>query len=768
MKKIFAALTLFVGICLSALGQNSSVSATVTDSDGQTWNNGSYQITFVPPTGYTGNTYTFNGSVWTPPSPITGTLSGIGVFTYTPLPRNDYILPANSHWLINICPNASFHCSATTVTVNASTQDFSNSLVLVAPRFSSGNLYLGSYGYLDIEVSPTPVIGSVYWNVTLGNQRTWNGSVWISNSGSGSMVYPPLGIAASTGLSWRTPVYGDIVALWASGSCSAGYLKYDGSCSTPSGSGTTTNAMTAAVSGGTAPSTTFDGSVARTFDYHSFGAQVNLSLVKGTYTDGDMCTYTASGTLLNCNTAIPSAYSLTLAEMATAASGATGCTTAGYAWVPQDSACELVGGGNSPQSFPLPNNTSTATGLGLMACWSQLTYAQPDIETCPLQSGGTDYPIGAVGVVTSGAGTSGFATVQYEGAVQWICDKTVTEGQLVGLSSSAAGECSSGGGITPHPGVPPGEAPATQQSYGRVLVTNAGGGGTAATIQLLPHINSTMSSEDNILGAYLLLNDGNGSSFNSNSYWQQLPSSYTIPVALAGPGLALENTEYGNGYFNIAIASTGAGGDDLVFDPFTNDFRGPMIQWKGGIYSLPNVQNASGTVSVGGSGHFHVTYSSGMYIWTLTGDATTYVPDEDNAGHILYFDIIQNASTAYTWTWPVNFINAPTVSSVLSSSTLTSFLFDGTNYQCLTGCAIQNTVSITANSTAFTCTTGTASIANASTGMVAVASAAGTHDPDVAAPDAWVSSNGTVTVQVCTLITDASAPAITYNIRVLQ
>src|ERR1700690_1532679 len=31
--------------------------------------------------------------------------------------------------------------------------------------------------------------------------------------------------------------------------------------------------------------------------------QAALSLLKGTYADGDLCTYTASGTLLNCNTA---------------------------------------------------------------------------------------------------------------------------------------------------------------------------------------------------------------------------------------------------------------------------------------------------------------------------------------------------------------------------------------------------------------------------------------------------------------------------------
>ena len=42
--------------------------------------------------------------------------------------------------------------------------------------------------------------------------------------------------------------------------------------------GTTTNALTAAASGGAAAGTTFDGSVARTFDYHSFSAQCALTL----------------------------------------------------------------------------------------------------------------------------------------------------------------------------------------------------------------------------------------------------------------------------------------------------------------------------------------------------------------------------------------------------------------------------------------------------------------------------------------------------------
>jgi hypothetical protein len=40
--------------------------------------------------------------------------------------------------------------------------------------------------------------------------------------------------------------FADIVAMWASGSCSSGYLKFDGTCSTPSGSGGTVTYTTSA------------------------------------------------------------------------------------------------------------------------------------------------------------------------------------------------------------------------------------------------------------------------------------------------------------------------------------------------------------------------------------------------------------------------------------------------------------------------------------------------------------------------------------------
>jgi hypothetical protein len=46
--------------------------------------------------------------------------------------------------------------------------------------------------------------------------------------------WPASGLAASTGSAWRSPAYGDVVALFGGGSCS-GFLKNDGTCTSASG-----------------------------------------------------------------------------------------------------------------------------------------------------------------------------------------------------------------------------------------------------------------------------------------------------------------------------------------------------------------------------------------------------------------------------------------------------------------------------------------------------------------------------------------------------
>ena len=190
------------------------------------------------------------------------------------------------------------------------------------------------------------------------------------------------------------------------------------------GGGTTTNALTAGATGGAAPGTTFNGSAAVTFDYHSFGAQVNLSLIKGTLTDGDMCTYTASGTLLNCNTAVfnpaspgaiggttPAAGSFTVVYTGTEYSNGT-CTT-------------------STTITPVNGNRQKVTLTNGDAC--ALTFTQPASGTVSItlkiiQSAvstyngtitGCKWPGGVVPTITATTGAVDFVSVYLDGSTAY-------------------------------------------------------------------------------------------------------------------------------------------------------------------------------------------------------------------------------------------------------------------------------------------------------------------------------------------------------------
>lgn len=63
-----------------------------------------------------------------------------------------------------------------------------------------------------------------------------------ASGGGGSMVYPPAGIAKSTGTAWSNSSYVDIVSLFASGSCT-GYLRSNGTCDNGSVSGQATGVI---------------------------------------------------------------------------------------------------------------------------------------------------------------------------------------------------------------------------------------------------------------------------------------------------------------------------------------------------------------------------------------------------------------------------------------------------------------------------------------------------------------------------------------------
>lgn len=189
MRKL---LVLFIALLpFSLLAQTSNVTATITDSDSQIWNNGSYSINFVPtpnnPGPYTQNDVPFNEG------PFTGRLTNSGVLVIT-LPDNSTIQPAGSQWQFIICPNASSPCGNRNVGVVGSAPDLSGTLSASVPvvRFAAINQ---AYGYLDSEVTPTPKPGGSYWNVSVGCLKLWSGTSW--NCSTGTIVDlaspPPVG-----------------------------------------------------------------------------------------------------------------------------------------------------------------------------------------------------------------------------------------------------------------------------------------------------------------------------------------------------------------------------------------------------------------------------------------------------------------------------------------------------------------------------------------------------------------------------------------------
>jgi hypothetical protein len=103
--------------------------------------------------------------------------------------------------------------------------------------------------------------------------------------------------------------------------------------------------------------------------------QKALSLVAGTYTDGDMCTYASSGTLLNCNTTVPT----TIANIAGGAAGdvlyQSAANTTGFSGA-GTTGQTLVSGGTGAPTFSniwMPvhfspaacNNTTAGSGFSL-------------------------------------------------------------------------------------------------------------------------------------------------------------------------------------------------------------------------------------------------------------------------------------------------------------------------------------------------------------------------------------------------------------------
>lgn len=211
-KLIFAFIILACPIVLKA--QVTAVSATVTDSDGQAWNNGKWSVTFVPNPNYPNiNSYNINGvqlnsSTYNSYLSQSGVLNGSAAFSVNLL-DNNLIAPTGTTWRFTITPNASVPATVyPNVAVSTASMSLTSFLSSNATpiRFPAGGY--GSYGYADTEISINPLPGGFYWRVTDSVQRLWTGSAWVSNAQSVSTAYCLLtGCTYTGGISGPTATF---------------------------------------------------------------------------------------------------------------------------------------------------------------------------------------------------------------------------------------------------------------------------------------------------------------------------------------------------------------------------------------------------------------------------------------------------------------------------------------------------------------------------------------------------------------------------------
>lgn len=174
-------LLLVLGLASPVMASTVNVTATITDGDGQTWNNCTWSATLISPNGPP----TISG-VPVGPTFASGLCSSSGVITVT-LTNTSSIDQQNAQWQFSILPNATAK-GAWVVQTAVTTSNLSAILSanLPGPRFPAGT---AAFGYLNVEVFPTPALGATYYNVSNGCTVSYGTTGWSTcPSGSGATI----------------------------------------------------------------------------------------------------------------------------------------------------------------------------------------------------------------------------------------------------------------------------------------------------------------------------------------------------------------------------------------------------------------------------------------------------------------------------------------------------------------------------------------------------------------------------------------------------
>ncbi len=183
MNRLIKLLILLSLLPVFVAAQNTTVTATVVDSDGTVWANAPYTLSFRGnPSNPNVNVYNIGGVLLNPAQlSYSGITNSSGVLSQA-VYQNGVISPSGSQWTLQICPLSS---APSCGFINFSTGTLSSlnvstliNAAITAPRFPA---IAGAYGYADIEAQVIYAQGATYWNTTYQAQR-WNvAGTWVQN-----------------------------------------------------------------------------------------------------------------------------------------------------------------------------------------------------------------------------------------------------------------------------------------------------------------------------------------------------------------------------------------------------------------------------------------------------------------------------------------------------------------------------------------------------------------------------------------------------------
>lgn len=282
----------------------------------------------------------------------------------------------------------------------------------------------------------------------------------------------------------------------------------------------------------------------------------------------------------------------------------------------------VIGSGPSASStLAVPNNGAGTT-------LNTLTKFTSSPSTAVIAS--TSDTGGIIGIVTSGAGTTGRATITYSGPVSCVFDGATTANDYVQISSTVAGNCHDAGV----------SIPTASENIGQVLSTNASGG--TYMIFLSPQITAaasipSLSAISAASSSHTIANGNNPQTWN----WAQTADSQS--GITFGENIAATNGTLGNQYnvrviclpgstaVPLGISNSLSGSQTLPTLHITPTWNTTGVVDAGILENVTNTASGAGSLlldlQVGGTSQLNVDKSGNT---TMTGQLTGGLPSSSS------------------------------------------------------------------------------------------------------------------------------------------